>query len=486
MASLKVMLGNFPATGKIESEEAALINDHKEFNAFARSAELKRFEELQAVCGGNDFAEKKKAIKSQKFKDTEEFKKLREFNTLKKAKHIKNYYKTKSSKELEEYNRLDGSDELKKYEQLSEFINSQEFASQKSSKDFKDSDAFRKEQEFNNLKNSASMKGYFKFKTSAELENYKRLNGSEEIAKYEELEKFIASEKFREVKEYMALSGQKKYEQSEEYKLEQEYLELKKSEKINWYLKLKQKNEFNKITDWELTFEDDFSGGSLDKGKWMNRFFWGEALLKDSYSLPGDLHCNTSGHNVELVDGRLRIVTKSETAEGKIWNPVTGFLQKEFKYTSGLISTGMSFRQKYGKFKVKVKFTGVPLRQSVFMVGEKILPHIDVVKVEKGKANFGNFWGNISDRNGVYKKVYKKGASKFCNDFFIYTVEWSPDKISWKVNDLEVLSQTQGMPEDPMYLVLSAGVSSDIGGGQLPASMEVDWVKVYKKAEQSS
>jgi beta-glucanase (GH16 family) len=483
MASLKVMLGNFPATSKIESEEAALIKDHKDFNAYTRSDELKRFEELEGICGGSEFADKKKAIKSQKFKNTEEFKKLQEFNGLKKAKHIKSYYKTKSSKELEDYKRLDGSDELKKYEELAEYVNSQAFTEQKSSKEFKDSDAARKEQEFNNLKNSASIKGYFKFKSSADLENFKKLDGSEEIAKYEELEKFIESDQFKEVKDYMALSGQKKYEQSDEFKLEEEYLGLKKSEKINWYLKLRQKNEFDKITNWELTFEDDFSGSSLDSNNWMSRYFWGEALLKDNYSLPGDLHCNTDGRNVEMGDGKLKIVTKSETCEGKLWNPVAGFILREFKYTSGLVSTGKSFRQKYGKFKVKVKFAGAPIRQSVFMVGEKILPHIDLVKVEKGKANFGNFWGNIAEKGGVNKKVYKKGASKFSNDYFIYTVEWSPEKISWMVNDLEVLSQTEGIPEDPMYLVLGAGVTSDVSG--LPASMEVDWVRVYKKVDRS-
>ncbi len=476
----------FPTTSKIESEEEALIKDYKEFNAYAGSDELKRFEELDGIVTGSEFAEKKKAIKSQKFKDTEEYKKLQEFNGLKKAKHIKSYYKTKSSKELEEYKRLDGSDELNKYEKLAEYVNSQEFAEQKNSKDFKDSEAARKEEEFKNLKNSASIKGYFKFKSSPGLENFQRLDGSDEIAKYEELEKFVATDEFKQVKDYMALSGQKKYEQSKEFKLEEEYLELKKSEKINWYLKLKKQNKFNKVTDWVLTFEDDFSGSSIDSKKWMNRYFWGEMLLKDTYALPGDQHFYTDGNNVELGDDKLKIITKQETAEGKIWNPVAGFLQKEFNYTSGLLSTGMSFRQKYGKFKVKVKFSSAPVRQSVFMVAEKILPHIDVVKVEKGKANFGNFWGNIAEKNGVNKKVTKKGASKFSSDFFIYTVEWTPEKVSWKINDLEIMSQTEGIPDDPMYLVLSSGVTGDVGGNQLPASMEVDWVRIYKRVEKSA
>jgi len=483
MASLKVMLGMFPPTEKIESEEAALIKDYNDFNAFANSEELKRYEELEKEVNTSEFTEKKKAIKAQKFKNTEEFAKQQEYLKLKKSKDIKNYYATKSSKELEEYNRLDGSEELKKYEQLSEYISSSEFSEQKSSKDFKDSEAFRKEKEYLELKNSGPIKNYFKFKSSTLFDNYQRMHGSEEIAKYEELEKFVESEEFKKVKDYMALSPQKKYEESDEYKLEQEYNELKKSEKIIWYYKLKGKNEFNKITDWELTFEDDFLGSQVDSKKWMNRYFWGEVLLQDTYALPGDNHFYTDGRNLEIDNSVLKIVTKKESAEGKIWNPIAGFQHKEFEYTSGLISTGMSFRQKYGVIKAKVKFNSAPVRQAMFMVAEKILPHVDVVKLDKGKANFGNFWGNITEKGGVNKKLFKKGGSKFCSDFFIYTLEWTPDKLVWKINDLEVMTQTSGVPQDPMYIVFSSGISNSISDSQLPASMEIDWIKMYKKRE---
>lgn len=475
-----------PATAKIESEEAALVKDHKEFKAYKKSDELARFQELDKVVNTSEFAGKVKSIKSQKFKDTEEYKKEKEFLSLKKSKDIKTYFKVKDSSELEQYKQTDNSDDLKKYEELAQYINSGEFSSAKQSagKEYKQSDAYKKEQEFNALKNSAAIKKYFKFKSSSKLKTYQDVKGSDRLSRMKELEEAVNSEEFIKVKDYMALKPQTKYEQSKEYELEKEYLELKKSEKLVWFQKLEKKNEFDKLKEWDLTFEDDFKEGSLDSSKWMTNYYWGEQLLRDTYALPGDKHLTTKGRNIEISDSVLKIVTKKEQASGKAWDPVMGFKNQEFEYTSGLISTGKSFRQKYGRVRAKIKMSGAPVRQAMWMVADKVLPHVDVAKIDKGKIWYGNFWGNIAEKGGVHKKLVKKGAGKFTSDFFIYSIEWSPEKIVWKINEKVVLTQTQGIPQDPLYLVFSAGVSNGVSDHQLPATMEIDWVRMYKKGGQ--
>ena len=279
----------------------------------------------------------------------------------------------------------------------------------------------------------------------------------------------------------MALKPQQKYEQSKEYELEKEYLELKDSEKMKWFQKLLKKNEFDKLKEWKVSFEDDFTGSAVDTAKWMYNYFWGEVLLKDTYALPGDKHFYTKGQNIEVSDSVLKIVTKQETSTGKVWNPALGFTPREFNYTSGLISTANSFRQKYGKIQIKAKMSNAPVRQAIWMVAEKILPHVDIAKLEKGKLFYGNFWGNIAEKGGIQKKLSKRGGSKFTGDFYIYTLEWTPEQLVWKINDVPVLKQTQGVPQEPMYLVMSSGVTADVSS--LPAKMEIDWVRIYKKAE---
>ena len=74
-----------PATAKIESDEAALIKEHKEFKAYSKSEELARFEKLEKTVNTSEFASKAKNIKSQKLRDTEEYKKEKEYLSLKKT-----------------------------------------------------------------------------------------------------------------------------------------------------------------------------------------------------------------------------------------------------------------------------------------------------------------------------------------------------------------------------------------------------------------
>jgi beta-glucanase (GH16 family) len=155
-----------------------------------------------------------------------------------------------------------------------------------------------------------------------------------------------------------------------------------------------------------------------------------------------------------------------------------GFFPKEFNYTSGLISSGKSFRQQYGLFEAKIRFNkSYPVSHAFWMVSDQMLPHIDVTKCSK-KMNFGNFW--TSGGNAVSKKYSSTGAGKYTSDFFIYSLEWSSQKLVWKINGVPVMSSTDGVPESPMYINFSSGLYQDADGSVLPASMEIDWIRCYQ------
>ncbi len=480
------LFGAMQATSQIEAEEAALIKEYSDFRAYKKSEELKRVEELDRLVKSGEFTSKVREIKARKFRDTEQYRKEQEYLALKKSKDIKGYLKLKDSSELSEYKQAGKSAELEKYNELDAYIRTREFldARQSGKKKFKSSEAFQKQRQYKELKKSSMLRKYFKLKTSPKMKTYIQVKGSDRLKRLEELKQYVNTDEFRKVKEYMALKPQQKYEQSDDYKLEQEYLTLKKSEKLLWFRKLQTKNEFDKLKEWELTFEDDFTEGTLDTKKWMTNYYWGETLLKDTYALPGDKHFYTGGKNLEIADSVLKIITRKEITTGKVWNPLQGFLTQDFDYTSGLISTGKSFRQKYGKVRAKIRMSHAPVRQAMWMVAETILPHVDVAKMEQGKLYYGNFWGNIAEKGGVNKKIRKKAAEKYTGDYFIYSIEWTPEKLVWKINNKQVLTQTRGIPSEPMYLVLSAGVTNGVTEHQLPAKMEIDWVKIYQKAEQ--
>ncbi len=459
---------------------------YPDFKKLLDSDRLKSFTKLETYIKSGEVEQAKRNLNKKEFRQSEENKKLTEYNYLRKSKEFKNYLKITGLPYFNDYVRLQDSSEIEAFEELQKHILSEEFKQERKKIEtakFKDSQEYRKEQEFLTLKNSKTFKDNFKFKASGNYNNYLKLEGSEKISEYEDLKTFIASDKFKTVKDYMLLPGKKKYLQSEEHKQELRYQELFASEKIKWYLDVKDSSKFDELKNWKLTFSDEFEAAKLDRKKWITKYFWGETILHDSYSLADEKQFYSDGKNVEISDSVLKIITRKEKAEGKAWNPKIGFFPKEFDYTSGLISTGGSFRQQYGIFEAKIKFNkNYPVTQTFWMLADQILPHIDVAKAQK-KLSISNIWGNITASDGVKKLTSKIGLSKLTSDFFIYRLEWHADKLIWKINGLSIATATEGIPKTPMYLVLSSSLYKDVNGTVLPAAMEIDWVRCYQAAE---
>ena len=65
--------------------------------------------------------------------------------------------------------------------------------------------------------------------------------------------------------------------------------------------------------------------------------------------------------------------------------------------------------------------------------------------------------------------------------FFIYTLEWTPRALVWYVNNLEVYRTTENIPQEALYL----GMNSFIPKKSEPATgkLEVDWIKVFEVRE---
>ena len=104
------------------------------------------------------------------------------------------------------------------------------------------------------------------------------------------------------------------------------------------------------------------------------------------------------------------------------------------------------------------------------MLADKITPHINVCRTSKGKVWFDYF----SPKGNAVKTTL---GSRYSNDFFIYTLEWSSDKLIWKINDTEVFRQTTDIPQESMYITLAGGLDKPING---MTSMEIDWIRVYQ------
>ena len=535
MASLKLSLGMIPSTSKIEQAENDLLAEFKKLMTFSESEQLARYNELNERVNSADFKNKQKEIKSLRYKDSEEYQKEKEYDSLRKAKDISLYFKTKSNTYLKQFQELEGSEKIKGFEELESFIQTPEFLAKKKMKPikfkntdeyqklreykalrkdpeikaflkaglkegnnksntilryeeldklvktpefqtkqkmkpftFKDTDEYKKYQEYTRLKKSSEIKEFFKFKTSKEYANYLDIDNSSKLARYSELKEYVATSEFKERKEY--LLDKKRFEKTGMYKELKEYEKLKKDPDIIWYFKIKDSAKFDILKSRELTFAEEFEGSSLDVSKWLTNYYWGDKLLNDRYSVESDLQAYTEKDNFEIRNSILKINTKPQKVKGKVWSALNGFTPKEFDYSSGLINTGKSFRQQYGIFSAKIKLGNPAARSAFWMLADRITPHVDICKTSKGKVWFDFF---PSGGNGSKTSL----GARYANNFFIYTLEWTADRLVWKINNKVVHTQTSNIPNEPMYVSLAGGLDQPISG---MTSMEIDWVRVYQ------
>ncbi|MFH0759420.1 MAG: glycoside hydrolase family 16 protein [Bacteroidota bacterium] len=308
----------------------------------------------------------------------------------------------------------------------------------------------------------------------ADFRTYKDYENSDELKHYLELEKEVKSSNFILRKKKLK---RRDYKDSEEYQKETEYAVLKKSEKVVWYFRTKKKNPFKEIEKWDLTFDEKFNSTTLDTSKWMTRYFWGEKGMDSPYALEDDKSFPTDGDNIEFYDKKVRIVTKAGKSEGLVWRGHQGFVKEDFDFTTGMISSAKSFKQKYGIFTAKVKMAAGSVAQAFWMVSDRMLPHIDIARFENGKLHSDYFWGA---GNVTHKSISKTGGAKYADTFFIYTLEWSPNKLVWKINNKVFKTQTSGVPQEEMYINFSSNLKKDASESTLPSAMEIDWVRVYK------
>jgi len=450
----------------------------KRFKDMDGSGKILDFEALEKFIESPGFREKQK-MKPFTFKDTDEYRKLDEYKALKKDPEIKAFLKPpkkkmsffKSSRNKSQPKvEIIKTKSILRFEELDKFVKSPEFLAKKRMKPitFKDSEEYKKLLEYKRLKGTLEIKEFYKFKSSKEYSNFLNTDGSPRLKRYYELKVYVATPGFKQRKEY--LLDKKRFEKTEMFKEIQEYKKLKKKSDIIWYFKIRDSNKFDILKQRELTFSDEFEGEKLDNKKWLTNYYWGEKLLKDRYSVESDLQAYTEKENFEVRNSILKINTKPQKMSGKVWSATKGFTPKEFSYTSGLINSGNSFRQKYGVFSAKIKLGNASAKSAFWMLADKITPHLDICRTSSGKVWFDYF----STRGNTSKTSI---GSRYSNNYFIYTLEWTSDKLIWKVNDTEVFSQTSDVPQEPMYVLLAGGLDKPVSG---ITSMEIDWVRVYK------
>jgi hypothetical protein len=509
--------------------------DLRRFERLKESAELKEYYSLKDYVEGGAFQQDRKEIELQRFPGSSEDKHLTELTNLTKSKafrdylklegsdvikkhqkfmetpvmrrylELKNvstqnqesqkelaklkkeaalraYFRFENSKELKHYHEVAGSHLPDRYRELIKLTNAPDFVKRveylKDKQKLRNSEAWKKLQQFKNLSASQDIRFFLKFEKSHRYINYLDTRDSFALQRYNELNKLTTSPEFLKRKAW--LEDKRKWENTEEYKRFQTYSELQKHPQISLYTKYQGSREFDFLKSWQVTFNESFEGKTLDLSHWTPNSYWAEKLQAGNFSQPGDLQAYTGGKNCQVSGNRLKILVKKEKCRSKRWLPAAGFVQEEFEYTSDTLSTSKSFWQEGGIFEARILFN--PDKQvvnSCYLQGEKntsmlILveqgpdPRMGILSVDgSGKPQF----------NGIHLNYLNKGKE------YIFGIEWNPSSIVWKINHIPVFETGHHSISGSVHLNLTSLVIGDVPAGKLPSAFEIARIRCYRKVD---
>lgn len=236
---------------------------------------------------------------------------------------------------------------------------------------------------------------------------------------------------------------------------------------------------------WELVWEDNFEQEGLpDPTKWSYETGYIRNNEKQYYT-------KERIENVRQENGNLIIEARRDNYEGN-------------EYTSASIHTKHTATWKYGRFEVKAKVpTGKGTWPAAWMLGTNIS---EVGWPMSGEIDIMEYVGFDPERvhGNVHTKAYNhnintnKGATVNLPDahenFHVYAVEWTPEKIDFFVDDQRYFSfENEGKGEEEwpfdqqFYLILNLAIGGSWGGQQgvdeslFPNQYIIDYVKIYQK-----
>ncbi len=245
--------------------------------------------------------------------------------------------------------------------------------------------------------------------------------------------------------------------------------------------------------EYELVWSDEFNYNGLpDPQKWNydtegNAYGWGNNELQ-VYTVEREENASVNGEYLFI------------NALNENWG--------DYNYTSARLTTKGKGDWLYGRIEVMAKLpSGRGTWPAIWMLpadnaygewpksGEiDIMEHVgydpDSIHATVHTATFNHIKGTQKG-----KSFYVSNSER---NFHLYAIEWFPEKIDFFFDKTKVftfkntLGGSDEWPFDkPFYLILNVAIGGNWGGVQgvdnniFPASMEVDYVRVYKRNDSN-
>ncbi|MDD2797630.1 MAG: glycoside hydrolase family 16 protein [Bacteroidales bacterium] len=229
---------------------------------------------------------------------------------------------------------------------------------------------------------------------------------------------------------------------------------------------------------FQLVWADEFNQKELDTT------FWNNEVAKPGW-VNNELQQYTNGDNITLRHGKLILEARKEDG----------------KYTSSRVNSSGKKTFTYGLIEIKAKLPQeVGTWPALWMLGQNIdkagWPACGELDIMEHVGKHPNFIHTSIHNPSGYGETPYTGVLEIKNPFtkfHIYSMNWDKDSISFYVDGR--LSYTYNPKEKteanwpfgkPFFLIFNVAIGGNWGGptiddSKLPATMEVDYVRVYQK-----
>ena len=230
------------------------------------------------------------------------------------------------------------------------------------------------------------------------------------------------------------------------------------------------------LEGWTLTWQDEFDGDSVDVQKWVIADGHWSHNGEEQYYAPDEVY---------VEDGNLRLRSRYRQYHDQ-------------SFTSGHIHS--QYFQRYGRIDISARLPGTKgMWPALWLLSANggWPPEIDILELlghEPNTVHMSAHWGPLE--NG--QKPWEIGQTAtahftgpdFTQDFHLFTLEWYPDSLRWLIDDVVRFKSLDGIPHEPMYLIMNTAVGgfwpgSPDGTTILPLYDDIEYVRFYELNEEN-
>ena len=217
---------------------------------------------------------------------------------------------------------------------------------------------------------------------------------------------------------------------------------------------------------WSSIFDDEFASTGLDPSRWSTGWF-GSGITEGPNALEQECY---DPSQVSVSDGALTLSALARSA-------TCGGIGRSF--TSGLITTNGKFQFTYGAMEARIWMPGNGASIAdwpAFWADGQDWPTDGEIDVVEGLSGYPCFHFEYPGSNPGGCSTVAGAAS----GWHTYAADWEPGIVSFYYDGSVVGRVTSGVTPSPMYLILNLALASHWAPISAPASMKVDYVRVWQ------